>query len=89
MITDIRKGGMKPLDQDKIIPYVEPIFRFCRSRLSSRYDAEDLASEILCHVLAGMQKYEIQSLDAWVWRIAHNRYARFIGKRNKARTVLS
>lgn len=77
------------MDQDRIIPYVEPIFRFCRSRLSSRYDAEDLASEILCHVLEGMQKYEIQSLDAWVWRIAHNRYARFIGKRNKVRTVLS
>ncbi len=77
------------MDQDKIIPYVEPIFRFCRSRLHSRYDAEDLTSEILCHVLDGMRKYEIQSFDAWVWRIAHNRYARFIEKQKKERVVLS
>lgn len=77
------------MDQDEILPYVEPIFRFCRHRLSNRYDAEDLASEILCHVLDGMGKYEIKSLDAWVWRIAHNRYARFIEKQNRACTVLS
>ncbi len=63
------------MDQEKIIPYVEPIFHFCRKRLRSRCDAEDLTSEIICHVLEGMQKYEIESLDAWVWRIAHNRYA--------------
>ena len=36
-----------------------------------------------------MQKYEIKSLDAWVWRIAHNRYARYIEKQSRDRTVLS
>ncbi len=77
------------MDQDKILPYVEPIFRFCRKRLRSRCDAEDLASEILCHILDGMRKYEIKSLDAWVWRVARNRCARFIGKQKKERTVLS
>lgn len=88
MITRVLKGG-NHLDQDKIIPYVEPIFRFCRSRLHNREDAEDLAGEILCHVLDGMQKYEIEVLDAWIWRIAHNRYARFVEKQNKVRMVLS
>ncbi len=77
------------MDPDKIIPYVESIFRFCRNRLGNRYDAEDLASEILCHILEGMRKYEIKSLDAWVWRIAHNRYARFVEKQQKERMVLS
>ena len=77
------------MDQDKIIPYVEPIFRFCRNRLGNRYDAEDLASEILMFILDGMRKYEIKSLDAWVWRIAHNRYARFVEKQKKERMVLS
>ncbi len=77
------------MDQDKIIPYVEPIFRFCRNRLRSRYDAEDLAGEILCYILDGMRKYEIKSFDAWVWRIVHNRYARFVGKQKKERMVLS
>lgn len=77
------------MDENKIIPYIEPIFRFCYKRLSNRYDAEDLASEIICHILEGMNKYQIESLDAWVWRIAHNRYARFINNRNKNQIVLS
>ncbi len=77
------------MDENKIIPYIEPIFRFCCKRLSNRYDAEDLASEIICHILDGMNKYHIESLDAWVWRIAHNRYARFIDDRNKSQTMLS
>lgn len=71
-----KKGGI-PLNADRILPYVEPIYRFCRHRVSNRHDAEDLAGEILCHILDGMQKYPIRSLDAWVWRIARNRYARF------------
>ena len=77
------------MDENKIIPYIEPIFRFCCKRLSNRCDAEDLASEIICHVLDGMSKYQIKSLDAWVWRIAHNRYARFIDAQNKNQIILS
>lgn len=46
MITHVLKGG-NHLDQDKIIPYVEPIFRFCCNRLKNRCDAEDLSGEIL------------------------------------------
>ena len=37
----------------------------------------------MLHVLNGMQKYDIAALDAWVWRIAHNRYARFCEARNR------
>ena len=61
------------MTEDKIIPYIEPIFRFCCKRLSNRCDAEDLASEIICHVIEGMNKYQIESLDAWVWRIKYKR----------------
>ena len=77
------------MTEDKIIPYIEPIFRFCCKRLSNRCDAEDLASEIICHVIEGMNKYQIESLDAWVWRIAHNRYARFIDNKNRNQIILS
>ena len=73
----------------ELVPYIEPIFRFCRRRLNNHYDAEDLAEEIICHILYGMKKYKIESLDAWVWRIAYNRYARFIDTRNKTQIVLS
>ena len=77
------------MNEYKIIPYVEPIFRFCCRRLSNRYDAEDLASEIVCHVLEGMKKYRIESLDAWIWRVAHNRYARFIDAQSKTKMILA
>lgn len=77
------------MDGKLILPYIEPIFRFCCRRLSNRYDAEDLAGEILCHILDGMKKYQIESLDAWVWRIAHNRYARFIDSQNRTQIILS
>lgn len=75
------------MDEFDITKYVEPIFRFCCKRLSDRYDAEDLAAEIICHILDGMSRYQIGSLDAWVWRVAHNRYARFIDRRNKNQHV--
>lgn len=71
------------MDNDRIIPYIEPIIRFCYNRVSDRYDAEDLASEILCSVLEGLEKYKIESLDAWIWRVARNRYARFCGEKNR------
>ncbi|HKM33997.1 MAG TPA: sigma-70 family RNA polymerase sigma factor [Lachnospiraceae bacterium] len=77
------------MDENKIIPYIEPIFRFCCKRLSNRYDAEDLASEIICHVLEGLKKFQIDSLDAWVWRVAHNRYARFIDAQSKTKMILA
>ncbi|MBQ8509066.1 MAG: RNA polymerase sigma factor [Clostridia bacterium] len=72
------------MQANDILPYVEPIFRFCCRRLNSRYDAEDLAGEIICHILDGIGRYPIDSPDAWVWKIAHNRYARFIEARRRS-----
>lgn len=77
------------MDGREIIPFIDPIYRFCHNRLNNWHDAEDLAHEILLHVLDGMGKYDIESLEAWVWRIAHNRYARFVAAVNKQKTMLS
>lgn len=77
------------MDQNEILKYVEPILRFCKKRLNNNHDAEDLAGDIILHILSGMKKYEIESLDAWVWRIAHNRYARFIDAQSKHIMILS
>jgi len=76
------------INEKEIAEFVEPIFRFCIKRLNNRHDAEDLASEIMVHILNGVQKYTIDSLEKWVWRIAYNRYARFIDKRNKRSEIL-
>ena len=77
------------MDGKVLIPYIEPVYRFCHHRLDNWHDAEDLAGEILLHILDGIGKYEIESLEAWVWRIAHNRYARFIDAGNKRQSILS
>lgn len=69
-----------------ISDYTEPIFRFCLKRLNSRIDAEDLSQEILLHILDGMRKKDIVSAknpEAYIWQIAHNRYARKIDGKNK------
>lgn len=71
------------IHENEIVKYIEPVFRFCVKRLGNRHDAEDLASEIMLHILNGIKKYPIDSLEKWVWRIAYNRYARFIDMRNK------
>lgn len=63
--------------EKEIVNYIEPVLRFCLSRVYNRSDAEDLASEIILYAIEGVGKYEIRSLDAWVWTITHNRYARY------------
>ena len=77
------------MDQNDILKYVEPILRFCKNRLNNSHDAEDLAGDIILHVLSGMKKYDVESLDGWVWRIAHNRYARWINSQSKNIMILS
>jgi len=72
--------------EDEIVQYIEPIFRFCLKRVNNRADAEDLTGEIILHVLDGVRKYSIESFDAWVWRVAHNRYARYCAGKNKTET---
>ncbi len=77
------------MDGNEILPFVEPIYRFSCKRLSDRQDAEDLAGEILLYILDGIGKYKIESLEAWVWRIAHNRYAHFAREKARRKAVLS
>ena len=73
----------------EVVKYIEPVFYFCVKCLNNRQDAEDLASEIMVHILNGIKKYHIESLEGWVWRIAHNRYARFINMKNKRNEIPS
>lgn len=80
---------MNNFSENDILKFIDPVFRFCLNRLNNYHDAEDLASEIILHVIDGFGKYEIQTLDGWVWKIAHNRYARLINKRNNSPLMVS
>lgn len=73
--------------EDEIVELMEPIFYFCLSRLRHRENAEDLAEEILLYALDGMKRYQVTSLKAWVWRIANNRYARYLKLKNRYQEV--
>ncbi len=56
--------------------WMEKIFYFCRKKTGSTTEAEDLASEIALCVIAALHKGIISDhFPAWVWQIAHNRYA--------------
>jgi RNA polymerase sigma factor (sigma-70 family) len=72
---------------DAILPFVEPIYWFCLKRLSNRIDAEDLAQEILVSILEGLRRQNISNLEGYVWRVAHNRYARLIDQRQRENIV--
>jgi RNA polymerase sigma factor (sigma-70 family) len=68
------------VDQEILLAYADRIFAFCRKRLDSIDAAEELSQEIFAELLNGLGKYEIKNLHAWIWRIARNRYARFVSK---------
>lgn len=74
--------------KDEILRFVEPVYRFCLKRLSSHADAEDLSQEILLCVLQGLNQSEVSNLDGYVWKIAHNRYAKRIGLQKQEVVIL-
>jgi RNA polymerase sigma factor (sigma-70 family) len=67
-----------------ITQYIETILHFCIKRLNDRQNAEDLAGEIMVHILSRLRKYKIEKPEKWIWSIVHNRYAKYINKRNKS-----
>ena len=74
--------------ENAILDYVEPLYRFCLKRLSSRQDAEDLTQEILICILEGMKHQKITNYKSYVWQVAHNRYAKKIGQQHRENVVL-
>ncbi len=76
------------MDGNDVLKYVEPIYHFCLRRIANRVEAEDLASEIILHILDGVNHFQITFFEAWVWRIAHNRYARYSRFKRKSKITL-
>ena len=68
------------MDKEIILAYADKIFAFCIKRLGSIDAAEELSQDIFTELVAGLGKYEIKNIHAWIWRIARNRYARFVSK---------
>lgn len=66
---------------------IEQTYQFCYRRLSNPDDARDLAQDILCEALQAIYaKREIRDFQSWYWKMARNRYAAVINRRNKEPT---
>ena len=73
---------------DEIVStYADNIFGFCINRLNNIDDAQDLSQEILLEIIRSLPKSNINDINAWVWKIAHNRYARRIYNKKRYITV--
>lgn len=56
--------------------YLDRLYYFCLRKTGSAVEAQDLAGEIAVEILAALGRGVIPDhMDAWVWRIARNRYA--------------
>ena len=63
---------------------LDKLFGFCYARTNDSYEAEELCSDILyALVKAAQTDGEIQSVHAFIWRVARNVYADFSQKRRK------
>lgn len=77
------------MNAEELMPYIEPIYRFCR---------QEAAKPVRCggpcggHPLlpaGGSSASAIDSPNAYVWRVARNRYARWIDGRRRSVVLLS
>ena len=58
--------------------YADRIFTYCVKRTNNLDDAQDLSQEIICEVLRAVEHTKINNLDAWIWKVAHNRYVKYL-----------
>ena len=68
-----------------VTQYAQPLFYFFLRKTGNAGDAEDLAADVLLDALAALRKGpSIASLNAWVWRVARNRYAGWAEDKHRA-----
>ena len=70
--------------------YLEKVFYFCLKKLGNQIDAQELSQDIALNVLSSLRRSDVPSnFSAWVWKIARNRYARFIEKKKRTDNEIS
>ena len=70
--------------------YMEKVFYFCLRKCGDPTEAEDLASEITCEIMAALRKGTVPvSFAGWVWRIARNRYSRWADAKRRRSELIS
>nr|MBQ4318372.1 hypothetical protein [Clostridia bacterium] len=63
--------------------YLEKLFYFCLRKTGDTYEAEDLTSDILLSVLTALKRGIVpDSFNAYVWKIARNRYSLWVKRKH-------
>lgn len=66
--------------------YLQPLYYFCLRKTGSAEEAEELAADISLQVVTQLRHGTIPSqFSAWIWRIARNRYGRWVESRTRRR----
>ncbi len=69
---------------------LDRLFYFCLRKVGNPTAAEDLAADIVCEALASLSHGAApQSFEAWFWRIARNRYAKWVDRAVRRETPLA
>lgn len=64
--------------------YMETLFYFCLKKTGDRTEAEDLTQDIALQILTALRRGTIPAhFSAWVWQIAHNRYAGWADRKHR------
>ena len=59
--------------------FLDKIYYFCLKKTGDVLSAEDLSSEISTEILSALHKGVLpEHMEAWVWQIARNRFARWV-----------
>ncbi len=58
--------------------YLEKVFYFALKKTGNEHDANELASNISYEIISALNRgIAPNSMDAWIWAVANNQYARF------------
>ena len=64
--------------------YMDKLFYFCLKKTRDRYEAENLAADIVLNVLSSHERWPATiSFSAWFWQIAKNRYSVWAKKKSE------
>lgn len=64
--------------------YFQRIYRYVRSRVRTDEEAEDVTADVFLRAFRGIQGARRPTLEAWLFRIAHNQLANYYRARDRA-----
>jgi RNA polymerase sigma factor (sigma-70 family) len=79
-----------PDDTEKKLGELRPkLHRYCSRMASSVVDGEDLVQEVLVKALEAFPGKQINSLESWLFRVAHNAAVDFLRRRRRQEDMRS